>query len=1694
MAIDAETKIKLLTLWCKKTSEDPEKLNKEYLISDIESQIGFATNTMKRIKTLYYILSQYNIKIITKQNSTEKENFLRKWCEETSRNPKKINKNYTIKQIALESGLATSTSFSKKLYSILEEYEIKLIRPQTLDEKINLLDNWCKIVLSESNRLNIEYSYAAIERECNIISGSICQEEKLLKIINNYNIKILKLQTMNEKISLLKKWCENTINSSGFSRTKYTVAKLFDLAGIQGSRGYNSAQLIDLAKKYGVQFLLEQTLHEKTTNLEKWCIETKENKEKYKIKYSYAKIEKECGLVAGTITKNITLKSMLERFKIKTIKNQPIKEKYILIKEWLKLNKTDYIKSNKSFSAIEFEKECGLTLGSISRDIRIKDLIEKNGIILTKQTIMPIEEKARLLDNWCKKTVLDQKNLDREYNFSEIAKNCGLDHRMISQNKDLQLILNKYNIKIKTVKTLSYTEKVDILTSWCESQFKTPNKSNKHLTQAILENMLNFSRGTFYNNPSLLDILKKYNIKMADSSLVSKNLTYAMDSCKNSNIKVLNIESLIEYSKDILNIHLSNPSPEIIKIIEYSSDIILKDSEIELLKKKVNEIILIIGLSKAIEQESINEIKIYLLKKYKIYLSENDILSILVDSNINTKPFIKDDIKKRLRYAEILIDANIVNIEYVEILPQINTNQNGDIVLLNKINNTKSFVKLWREYVEFLINNEIFGHIKRGDLDTTGNLDKLIKLHPEYAEAFFLDGNNYKSLIRMGYEGIAALAFTAMNKFKNDNEKRTLSKKFHSTNARCAGFFMWLNTKGLALSHPKYITIYGGTLIIDIINKLSSNNIINEVYLKALSEPQMSKKNLAEISRDHAKNHLRYLFFSVSPDLDALSLSRDEFEDYLSSSDYYANPSGCINHKNFVSKIFSAYGNKMAIFTKKQINIMEYYHEKLASENLKEKTLKNFSILISAAERIIIERKENEGISYDHLKGHIKTYCTLFSFLNTIEEKPSRKELIDYLNPIAKTEYDFKKFTTNKHSEKYYNACHSHLILLFNEIPTSEYSHIYSNKWGLSSKKNNKIRVLIRNGMEDVVYETIQKIALNSPAESKSYAFLKSGKNGEILDTSWWKHDISPVPAMALWLALKIPRRGLHILNLDVNDFLVYNTVTSIDGKTTKTLIGFYFNTDKNRNISATGKDFIPIDLLRKILKPEEVFLIEKYVQYIKDAYHFVPEVEYKSGGTYKKIKPLFPSHCYSKSMEKHYLDSYYNKTLLITQFKIRELSKTGELDKYYNSNEKEEKIKQLNNCVLLFQRDISRKKELPKSIEDMLRLDYSDGLYNTYFKSADGFHNLRGTGATYLYLTVGLSINEIMLFTGHVNDKVLIKIYLMLKEKQLSELASQKFKDYEEIIYGMRELDTRDPKKLSDNFINRVVLNHVNNNENCVDEIYDKLKSNGFMSKPSMIFSDNKKLYGNTGETLVENGLEIASRYHPIGSWEAHPYGICTLKNRCPSGTAGICCKCPHLIFNIYNIEGIVLKYNECMLNLAWIQKLIHDTYVKGDNQDRQNLKKEHERIFEEYIGWWENISMIQSEINSSNCKNLPLAESIIRSANCNLNELSVEFAAQADRLKIKNLTTDRAKAEISNQLLITSLKKNDFKTLHQIATEGADFIIKQYSTLDSLAKKEKLISKYLEYDADENNAQFLINQDNNAMPMQNSTKASIC
>lgn len=1609
---------KEINSWITNILKDSIEREKEFTFSGIEKIIQINSGSITRNPNAQKLILDAGIKI-KKAKKTEEENdkALNIWIENTLKDTLAIKKEYSYKDIerlAKTGETAISSSAKRKQLLLDSGIKIKHLEKDQIDIKIN---KWIKETLNNSSLKNKEYSFTEIAKLININSSSILSSDNRKNLIINSGIKIKQGVLPKEVNTYLTGWIDKVQRDNTLKDKEFSINNILNDSNINIDDPKILKAIKEKLRYAGIKVQrIRYSKNKVDQDLNTWISQTLNNPIAKEKEYTIKEISIILNVNTATISKKSGRKQRIIDAGIKLKKRQNTKEENdTLLDNWITKTLNNEEDKQIEYTFPEIAKLANISNNSLCLSQTRKQKILDTGIKV--KTVTPSDVIESRIINWLKSIKNDKKAMNKEYTLQEISKYIEVNASTLTSRYKYKL----YNsgIKIKEVKTENDINKA--LDIFINETISDPIKRIKTYTFQDISDQLGIGRSTITDKPERKQKILNSGIKIAsESKKIAKNILYIIERCKIENIKFSSISALVEYSNEVINIPIANQIDNIIKLDIFTNNVIINIEMNE--KKKLIEEILVETMIDEINDITIEEIKIRLLISKKIYIDKETIINLLQMKKFNTESMINDSILKRFRLSQLYIDERIIQVEYWDDLPKINTTQNACIIISKKIKNTNSFIHLWKEFINYI-----------GEQHFENKINILL------SKTYF---NIFKKL---SYEGIVAIAYIPV--LNQDNIELKLLRT-------CAiGFLFWLLMKKLAILHPKYVIIQKNEILINLLQDIISSHKFNSIYHEALNNKALNSNTKKKLTKKGIIAQIISTCSALEPNIDAMILKREDFESFFQTSRHYGNINKMISYANFLENIFIFYGNKNAIMPKDVESIDEYFLKIFNNEYFSQSFQNLYSDLIDNALKIIQRRVSNELISNDYAKNSIQRYIKLFKFLELFQKRLSREEIINVLNPDIASEYDFKQWYIKHYSLESYIAAGSSLYLLFDKTMIEEYKRAYLIEWHSISRKH-KTRKLIRRGMEAPIYKTLQDVAFNTPVNSKMYPFYKNSINGEIIDTSWWKFNTSPIPAIAIWLCTKIPRRGLHILSLDVNTFMQYDEHGDF--------IGLYFNTDKNREISDYDRDIIPVDFVNKLFTPNEFKILENYVDYIKKAFSFMPNVEYKSGAGYELIKPLFPNKDATGILPKTHLDAYYNKTLLVTQYVVRNLALSGKFDMYYNEYERDNKIKSLSECQLLFNKEKGRYLKIPVDINEFNKVDYDDLRYNEHFTSIDGIHNLRHAGATYLLTTIGMDLEEISIVTGHIDERVLVSVYLKLGTKEFMRHIKTLMPS---LNFYNDELSNLSPIKTSENFIDNVIL-PLTENDNA-EEVLKQLVENNFQTIGAYIISHDKELYGEKGEIFVNNGLEIASRYYPIGCWEGENYGICTMKGRCPEGTAGICSKCPHLMFSPAHIEGIIFKCNETSMEMNQLQRKFKNAHINGTNTERKKLKELYEKKFEENIVWMTILVKCATQFTNSfpdNKKQLTnnKQSQIAEFRSCNIVELQLDVITKARKLNIDNITVDNAITRISFEMLKNALKRNDIKTIEKVNEDGINWYIELYGNT-TINKKKELISKYL-------------------------------
>jgi hypothetical protein len=287
---------------------------------------------------------------------------------------------------------------------------------------------------------------------------------------------------------------------------------------------------------------------------------------------------------------------------------------------------------------------------------------------------------------------------------------------------------------------------------------------------------------------------------------------------------------------------------------------------------------------------------------------------------------------------------------------------------------------------------------------------------------------------------------------------------------------------------------------------------------------------------------------------------------------------------------------------------------------------------------------------------------------------------------------------------------------------------------------------------------------------------------------------------------------------------------------------------------------------------------------------------------------------------------------------------------------------------------------------------------------------------------------------------------------------------------------------------------------------ILEELKDRAFMFLSRYITDRPTEIYGTkveqkkylTNEGMVIDGLEIASRFHP-DTYECFNHGICTIQRRCPSSTNEVCCLCPHLIFNLVHIEGILYKHQHTILEMKFIQDKLVIAQQKGDSSTRTEMQKLHNAKVNELIGWSEMIEMISKNFKkignsnqSSHSNQLKVikkdeeAHKFIFSRTVEEEEMIMELLLKAETLKIDTPETDNLVNRISSKIILKAIRDKDTEILNRMEKDGLKWIIKSYGK-KAIAERKEFLELFISDDIEKEKNQIESTQNKKLIQQKN-------
>jgi NADH/NAD ratio-sensing transcriptional regulator Rex len=1536
----------------------------------------------------------------------------------------------TVKEIQKKTGVADYSI--RERFKLFESYKIKvnISKRLSFDDLKSQIAEYCKSLLNE-DITSIEVSKA--QRETGIYRETIRRNVALFKN-NGIALIITNPAILNEDTALIKDLCKKLIEKS---ITKITTSEASKQTGLNYGKlsrkaSYffeNGVELVNPnnAEKKEKKILdyIKELKNQEITSIKITDVSRAINIGRTFIRKKSSLFETNGILLGSLITKEHLAKdSILEEYIERLIKNK------IYIIEAQKIHKATNINIKAILKKEQLFKEKGIAI--ITNDTKKNDFLVNNYIqTLLKENISTITIKEACLAAGVSNMAIQKRESFFENNGIRFKKNT------VTKSNEIKKIIENFctNLSQNNIKFINPKEVAD---------------------------EINLDISTIKRNK---DVFEKngitLNTKTQSETKAKKKQEVIIGNCKKIGLKFNSANAFNEYSEDFLLIKTS------LELIE-NSEIYTKLSRLEI-RKLLEQTIIDLNNLYDIEDYYIKEIK-YLLYKKSIFIDEATIKNILIeDLNINEEALIKDKIEKRIRFSNMLANDKFEKVIYTNSLPDINNSENGELIVLNKYKSKENLQSLWDKYCIFMVKNNFSGspankiHPDLNKWDNT--LESLYEIHEGYKSICFKDhyGQNF---LKHGYESLAAMALHACNNI-NNKTKGTMLYKFQAIQRRITGFIMFLVSEGVLLAHPKFLRLTGGGSgagVSDFVDFIFKKHLLHNVHNDVNTSENSSASDLKKLNVNNIHVHTRKLATATNPAAELKTTSADLIWCYIDTSeDFTSTISSTMKHSEYILTLLRNYGNNNALKMPSLFDPKDYFNITIAKSKTTFSKREIYAELTKDILNICYNelRYAREKKSPQTISNYIRAYIMLLEFLEQFDKKLTRSELSKVLNNIHKDTNDNSyMFSWAKDKEvfnKYKQNTSTYLMFFSNLQTTNNYRGIYDKDWILYRSISEK--TLEREGLELAVYSTLQDVAFNAPPASKTYNLKEYTPTGEKIDITWWTDihgNIPIIPAVCNWLTCKLPRRMMHVRWLDVNKFFKFENGI---------FKGLEFSTEKSRK---KKNMMIPANLVKIIFDTQELEFLKKYIDYIKLAYSNLLPIHYEGGGDYEPIQPLFPHHQDNNVIQENTLIGMHNKCMLRAQFRVRELAEKGELDSFYGDDElRKTKIEQLKNCTLLFNRpetDNNKQRKVPESIEEIEELNYSDSQYKSVFTTRQGIHNMRHAGASALY-ELGVPVFIIQKITGHINPDVLNEIYIHESDSKIVEIIkkiqSKKIKFYE-------NLDINKPVKNGNCFIKESITPLFEEEDSKL--ILDILIDNHFMSLERGVSNPEVAIFGkaidNRTRTVINNGLEIASKLNPNLNWIAKNEGICSAAGHCPDGTNCICCFCPLLIFSPLHIKGIEFKLQQSYLSYKLLErKMLISQQSNSYSSNYQEFFMHYQLKLEEFYAWYEMLELIKDKINNIESKNSQeetlnkhnkIDKLIISSREVTVNHQILELLVRARKLEIDSDETDNYKARIAAEIYQTALMNDGIETARELAFNGIDNFIELFGKKSFEKKKE--------------------------------------
>jgi hypothetical protein len=1293
---------------------------------------------------------------------------------------------------------------------------------------------------------------------------------------------------------------------------------------------------------------------------------------------------------------------------------------------------------NKSFfNHREFAKYIGVSAGLLTEN-RL-DRIKKAGVEVHKGRNTEIVDRE--IDDAIKKALTENKSF---LNRSEFAKYAEVNVGLLTENrldriKKAGVNCNALNFEIKP----------------SQNVVKKLKKYKGHYNS--LASLAKKTSITYSTLVRYVEFLPTYGIYV-DTPQASKNKEFVVKWCKKQEVQAESNDALESLAKSNLgiNIRISEDDRHYIE----SSGVIIDTGhkKYEMLESVIEENTVDIKKGK----NSARQINYQcLLKGY--YFEEKTIVEYIKKNHSDMH--ISDTMLSRLTLAREMA-KNKKEVLFCSELPVINNTKEG--VLMAKENTQKRFYEIWREYTWYYVNNYSLGGNLKKMVNMAGvkSIDDYIKKFPARAKVLFLTEEFAKNFESLGLNGFVTLLL-----YCSSDSKSITDVSSFSLNQLLSGFIAYLVVNNLAVAHVKFIKKTGGVNDNENVYSILRGHEKFNLKESALESKQLKIYYKNIIKKKSNQTHFYQLLMSLASKGNLEVMRQKDFDMFVDTSNKYTSLSvGSNFFSGYTLNILHGNGRddiKEPVIEK---NIKEHYWNIINKANLSEQVSRNYNDLFSIGLDSVVYH--NRGLAkIDSSTKLIKSIAFLLEALSGYDHRFTRDEMKRFLSNLKKDEsldnLENWAIKNDRHDE--YRSVTHNLYYFFFQMDKfadgfeHEYSKVYDELWKVSVRnggaRNNK-----RKAFPPIVYDVIAKMPLKYPLPRNNYPIPRSNKDGEVIDTSYWKLDTSPIPAVAFAALSSVPRRGDSIINMDLDEGFILNDKRS-------DIKSISFTKDKNKNNPKLNIDSTLTNLVFAN-RLEQRRLISGYVKHMQDA-QSTCMVKLKDEGW---INALFPIDNSKKSgtLPKEHLDSLNVFYTLMAQYEIQEMYKSGELHEMLISvheDERDERAKQIAEMTLVYPREKSKSYknpiDVPDNYSEFLKYDFTLYEVKKRFYTPDGTHNLRGSGATYLYYQ-GVPLPMISDVTGHNTQHVLNEVYIDYQDDVARKILDEIRKKDSNRLYALGLAPITTARKV----INEIFI-PMSKSDNPV-EILEELHRLNFRSTSCAIPKIDKRVYGKDVKYLkdedsywVDNGLEIASKAEPIVHWEAKAHGICTMKTKCPDGINQCCALCPHLLYNSLSLDGVNFKRREAIIEQEVIGRKLNELSINKRSNAFREVSAEYSIKAKEVIAWSVLESKILEMIDESHCDNnssnalielskkvTVFSEVIMKQREVGFDEYQLTHLADAQVLNLYTHKSDRILNRIENKMKNTQLLKGNFEEAVKIAKNGIYHKLTEYYKLSAEMK----------------------------------------